>query len=146
MSTVVSGPGAGPVLVDPVGTIGSTYTYTVVANNADGSGDAATEYITSGTGWKWAKVVPISDVAIAADEALMVGWSTSASAQAAITTILTALKADLLTPDGTGHANTMVTSNLNDPLIIRWDGQTTIKTISVASMGGAYECAIITVS
>ena len=136
----------GSAHVANVGMPGAVFTYTVVANNADGSGDAATEFIGSATGWKYVKVVPISDVVFAADEALMVGWSTSASAQAAITTVLTALKAALLTPDGAGHANTKVTCNINDPLEVYWDGTTTIKTVSVASMGGAYECAIIAVS
>ena len=136
----------GALHVANVGVSGSVNTYTVVANNADGSGDGANEFITSATGWKYAKVVPISDVVIAADEALMVCWSTTASAQASLDDVLTALKTALLTPDSAGHANTLVTSNINDPLVITWDGTTTIKTISVASMGGTYECAIITVA
>ncbi len=137
----------GAMHVASVGVSGSVNTYTVVAAPAAGSGDAATQFITSATGWKYAKVVMISDVAVEADKLLMVGWSTTVNAEAAITTILDALRTDLGTPDGTGHANVLVSATINDPPVIVWDGTTTIKTISVACQGtDTYDCAIITVA
>ena len=139
--------GVGALPVANVGINGSVATYTAIANAAGGSGDGTSEYISSATGFKAFKLQMVSDVAIEADKLLMVGWSTTESAQAAVTTVLDALRTDLGSPDGTGHANTMVFCNPADLPWIYWDGTTTIKTISVASQGtDNYDVAIITVA
>ena len=139
--------GVGALPVANVGINGSVATYTLVANAAAGSGDAATEFVSSATGFKAFKLQMVSDVAIEADKLLMVGWSTTATAQAAVTTVLDALRTALGTPDGAGHSNVMVFCNPADLPWIYWDGTTTIKTISVASQGtDNYDVALITVA
>ena len=137
----------GAMHVASVGVSGSVATHTLVAAAAAGSGDAANQYITSATGWKYAKVVMVSDVAVEADKLLMVGWSSTASDQVAVTTVLDALRTALGTPDSVGQANVIVSATINDPPIIVWDGTTTIKTISVAVQGtDTYDVAVITIS
>jgi len=137
----------GAMHVASVGVSGSVATHTLVAAAAAGSGDAANQYITSATGWKYAKVVPVSDVAIAADQLLMVGWSSSASVQATVTGVLDSLRIALGTPDGVGLSNVIVSASIDDLPVIVWDGTTTIKTISVASQGTVdYDVAVITIS
>ena len=94
--------GVGALPVANVGINGSVATYTLVANAAAGSGDAATEYVSSASGFKAFRLQMVSDVAIEADKLLMVGWSTTAAAQATVTGVLDALRTDLGSPDGTG--------------------------------------------
>jgi hypothetical protein len=137
---------AGRALVSPE-VSGSVATYTCVAAVAAGSGDAATQFVSSATGFKQVKVVPVSDVAIAADQLLMVGWSTTADDEVAVTVVLDALRTALGTPDGTGLANVVVTASVDDPIVLTWDGVTTIKTVCVASQGTVpYNVAVITVA
>lgn len=124
---------------------GTTNTYTLAAAVAAGSGDAAGQFI-NGT-FKAFTVDIQSDNAIAADEALMICWSTSAGDEANTTVTLDALRTALGTPDGVGHANTFIVTAHTSPIpVVVYDGSTTIKTISVASQGTtAYDIVVRTV-
>ena len=128
---------------------GSVATYALIANAAAGSGDAATEFVSSASGFKAFRVVLCSDNAIEANKAMMIGWSTTAAAQAAVTVILDALRTALATPDGAGYANTIVmgAGGPTESPWVYWDGETTIKTISVACEAtDNIDVAVITVA
>jgi len=131
------------------GMSGSVATYCLLANAAAGSGDAATQYISNASGFKAFRVVMCSDNAIEANKAMMIGWSTTAAAQAAVTAVLDLLRVALGTPDGAGYANTIVmgAGGPTESPWVYWDGETTIKTISVACQAtDDIDVAVITVA
>ncbi len=123
---------------------GAMSVYTLNANIATGSGDAALEFITDATGHKGFNVDIIDDIAIAANESLMVCWSTTVNDEANTTAALDALRTALTTPDGVGHPNCfIVTANTKQIPPILWDGTDTIKTVSVACQSTAAKAVTI---
>ena len=125
-------------------TSGTHKLWTLGANFAAGSGDAATEHISDATGWKSFSVDIVDDVAIAANEALMVAWSTTVNDEANLTTQLNALRTALGTPDAAAHTNCLIVTERTSPMpVVFFDGQNRIKTISVATQGTADKDIIV---
>lgn len=140
MANVGDNPGSwqlsgGAAMVAPTGPTGAADAAILSAKPASGSGDADTEYFQSTTGWKRVVLKVMSGAALTAGQALMVAYSGTAARQADLTTILNSYRTALGTPDGTANSYAQCAATLQplDPIVIDWDGVTTIKTVSVAS-------------
>ena len=129
----------------PLAVSGSENLWTLVG--ADATPTTADDFITDATGWKGFEVFVPNTITTA--QHLLVGWSTTVSAQTAVATILDALDLQLDATPGTpaALANCAVIGINSKSSIIRfWDNITKIKTISVRGHGGAYPCVVTTIS
>ena len=118
-----------------------------VLAGADASPTTADDYITDTTGWKGFSVEVHNTITTA--QHVLVGWSTTASDQAAVASILNTLDGHLDSTPATATANAncaILSINKPGPLVVLFDGETTIKTVCVRGHGAAYQTIVTAIA